>query len=141
MSKLLSQIESDQLLERIKHEWGWSGYYWFPLQPTTRKDVVAFEVAQLEMIFSEEKLKNLLKSLGFYRILEHRENDLAEVNSVQEICIYGMSESVFTDPSLSWIIYCSHEQTITFGGDKLVNALQNAAQNWSDALCTWGCSI
>jgi hypothetical protein len=42
------------------------------------------------------------------------------------------NECFWFDKSMDWIIYLSHEQTITFGGEWLVIALKNKWTNWID---------
>ena len=44
---------------------------------------------------------------------------------------YGWElEGLFTDASLDWLIYASHEDTVALGGANLVASLDRVAPDW-----------
>jgi hypothetical protein len=131
MQTFLSETERDSLLQKVRDEWAWSDYYWHPLHPTTRKDVIAFDMDLLERELSESVLRSLLRSLGIETVLWHREHDPSEETTIDELpCIYGYGEAFIVDKTMTWIIYLSHENTVTFGGSQLVTAIKRAAPSW-----------
>jgi hypothetical protein len=138
MSRLMTSAESDALLEDVRLSWAWSGYYWHPLHPATRTDVLAFVSSLLEREFPEAKLRGLLCDLGIGSIYWHREFDPTEEATIESLpVLYGGSEMFIVDDSRSWIIYSSHEDTITFGGDRLISAIKNAVPGWARAQGGW----
>ena len=134
--KILNTEQGNFLHTQITSVWNWSGYYFFPLHPTTRNDVVAFDGDLLESIFSENEFQRFVETLKPSYLKCWREvGDSEEFQAEYFEFGYGYSETVIVDEKLSWLIYWSHENTITFGGEELIAKLKKLIPNWSVALC------
>lgn len=134
----LPQEVSIELRSQVERIWKWSGCYFFPLHPTQRSDVLAFDETKLKKIFPEIALSNLIAAIAENNVTIWRECDPAiSVVAASYEFGYGCSEQFAVDESKNWIVYWSHEGTITFGGDELLSRLKNAVPNWASALCTW----
>ncbi len=137
----LSDKEALELRAQIAKTWAWSGYYYFPLHSTDRKDVLAFDGNLLESIFPESEFQRLLLSMPNQQISCWREIEPSEKMTVKEFEFgYGYSETIVVSEDLTWLIYWSHEDTVTFGGEQLISMLKIALPNWQAAVCTWGCN-
>jgi len=140
-SRTLTEKESSELRSEIEKVWAWSGCYFYPLHPTTRTDVLAFDGDLLETIFPEPDFLRLILSLPSSEIRCWRELDPSKEMCIGEFQFgYGYSETIVVNDSLSWIIYWSHEGTVTFGGDQLISKLKATVPNWENAVCKWGCN-
>lgn len=72
-------------------------------------------------------------------MLWYKETAPSEEISIDELPqLYGQSESFIVDKSLEWIVYWSHESTVTFGGKWLIEAVTLRLPDWRKAECKWG---
>ncbi|MEL7128458.1 MAG: hypothetical protein AAGK23_02835 [Pseudomonadota bacterium] len=70
------------------------------------------------------KINSFLSDLQIPRILELREFDESfEIDTEAVDFSYNGAEGYWFDKSMDWIVYCSHEQTVTMGG--IIAALLN----------------
>jgi hypothetical protein len=138
MTRILSAIEQDSRFATVRREWAWSGYYWYPLQSTARRDVLAFDGALLEKSIPANALRELLIACGISNVFWFREHDLAEELAVDQLpSLYAASESFIVDEKLDWIVYWSHEGTITFGG-RLLDQVKLLLPEWREMQCICG---
>ena len=131
----LSQKDTDIIRSSMKKEWQWSSKYWHPLHPTKRTDVLALDSRILRSELNDDAIIEILQSFGttlLYRLCEY---DPSEQLTLDELpFVIGASEVVICPPDFSWVIYSSHESTITFGGAALIHAVQTAIPSWPNAL-------
>jgi hypothetical protein len=109
--------------------------YWYPLC-ILKKDipVAAYD---LDKIYGEnciEQLEAALKSYGLRKLLCHQmQNGNTDTQSVDILGLLyrkdpdgyvfpWIVEAYYFDASEEWMIYVSHEGTVTFTGDRLVGA-------------------
>lgn len=116
--RLIMGEERKKLLRDIQEKWGYAQTYWYPLCGGLDEDKLFLDVERVEPY--EEQLLKLL-GLPQERIYEcsecdHNEYDCAEVDDLYG---YGGSEVAYVPKDFSWIIYFSHENTVTFAGDIL----------------------
>jgi len=122
---------------RMKSVWDINKYYWYPLSECKRDDLIAFNS---EYIDSDEKLNEIIKLFK-----EHGENqvfEFLETGQTYEIEISNLypyycynkdstgGEGFWTSDKMDWIIYASHEGTITFGGEWLVKEIKSKWSDW-----------
>ena len=111
--------EAAVLLERFRTVWEYdSRDYWYPLSQAGPGEKLFLMEDLVEQ--KEEALLTLL------RLPEQHmyccEEKLYPVDAVQEtneFSFYGGLEKAYTDKDFAWMIYCSHEQTVTFAGSIL----------------------
>lgn len=108
--------EAEQLVNRFFRKWDYEkNQYWYPLQ-----DRGEGERLYLMDRYVETREGELLQLLGLpeNRIYQYGESNYAvhHVLETDSLSFYGGTESVFTDKDFTWMIYCSHEQTVTFAG-------------------------
>jgi len=130
--RTLSEQEVKSLRERVNDVWDWKKYYWYPLMPTSRPDVFALDTDKFDQAISEEKVKTALTEIGITKVFNLRELGESEELDIKDIPYLYESESVIIDESMEWIIYCSHEQSVAFGGAKLNEKIKNLVPNWKE---------
>ncbi len=129
--RVLSQTEADLLWSRIRKRWQITEGYWFPLAECSLPDVVAFRDHDIADFNANNKLDDLLLSHGIQRILEMREYG---PEYEQDVTLfdpqYNGAEGYWTSEDLDWIVYASHESTITVGG-WLLEEIKKHWPGWS----------
>jgi hypothetical protein len=137
--RVMSEIEENAIRERLKERWGIEPGYWFPLSDDRPDDVEAFQDKHFESEVGTEKLVSLLQARGVTRVWEIGEGNRryeVDVSHIEPYYFYGGGEECFWgDDSFDWIIYASHEGSITIGG-WLLAAIKAEWTNWSERVWT-----
>ena len=117
--RVLSKSEVSNLWKRIEEKWGANGSYWYPLNEKTHPSLVALGIADLDQSVIQKRIQSFLKAQKVDRVIELREfgteNYLIETLAAE--FIYTGEEGFWISDANNWIIYCSHESTITLGGE------------------------
>ncbi len=133
--RVLSAEERDSIWEKLRSRWEINGY-WYPLAIHKPNDVEAFQDAYFEKEVGAEKLQTVLRSRGVEMVWEMREDDNnyeLELSAFEPY--YSGAEGFWCDSSFDWIIYASHESSITIGG-WLLPEIQQAWFNWKERVWT-----
>lgn len=115
--------------------------WWFPLAPTNRLGVIALDARAFHVALGAAWLQELLAGHGVGRVLYFREFELPVLEQplAQVTFRYDRAEGYWCDTRASrrdWLVYASHENSITLGGPWLLRALQGAWPAWGAHL--WG---
>ncbi len=107
--------EREQLEYEILEKWGYCADYWYPLKGTFDESKLFLNTEYLESHW--DRLSQLLRLPGD-RLYEYGESfyDDGQLVEVDGIYGYGGNECAYLPKDLSWIIYFSHEETVTFAG-------------------------
>jgi hypothetical protein len=116
--------------------------WWFPLAPTKRLGVLALDAREFNAALGAPWLKELLAGHGVERVLYFRE--FADLPVLQQpldqvTFRYDRAEGYWCDTRADrrdWLVYASHENSITLGGPWLVHALHGSWPAWRAHL--WG---
>jgi hypothetical protein len=133
----LNQHESQQIWKKIQERWGANRSYWYPLISTTiPKDVMAFEADWFYYEIPLHVLPSMLKVHGITRIYELREPGGFEYEMDLELFepYYNMDEGFWTSENIDWLVYASHERSLTVAGAWLITAIQAAWPHWEQHL-------
>ncbi len=127
--RVLSPVESSAMWQKLRHRWQITGWHWHPLTQCKLSDITAFEEDAFEEFCSSISLVEMLSSRGVTRIWELREYG---VEYHQDVLLfdpkYNGYEGYWTSDCLNWIVYASHEASVTVGGWML----ENIKAQWSD---------
>ena len=136
--RTLTSDESERLRNELKTRWGFDDY-WYPLdRPDTAEPPENAVPFSADPFFSAEvqaRLRDVLAGLGVSRLWELRELDTdsdCELDLELFEPIYTGSEGTWTDNSLDWLVYASHEASVTVAGAQLLPAFQQAFPDWRD---------
>jgi hypothetical protein len=101
----------------IKEAWGATDGYWYPLAEKSHPSLIALELSGIDQVALQERMRRFLAENGVHRVIELREHGTSyEVQSDSVEMLYNLAEGFWTSALSEWIVYCSHEGTITFGG-------------------------
>lgn len=134
--KVLSDAESKIVRGKLQTKWKISESYWYPLSPQKPENVEAFQDSYFEKEVGAEKLQDILNNHGVERVWEIREDgkDYEFELPVFEP-YYNGAEGFWCDSKFDWIIYISHESSITIGG-WLLAEIKSVWSNWEDRIWT-----
>lgn len=116
--RVLNQVELKTIWQKLSDVWGVTESCWYPLGQKTHPSLVALDISEIDLPKFNRNLKKFLAHQGCDRIYELREdggnNYLLDADVVDPF--YDGYEGFWSSPNNDWIIYCSHEDTITLGG-------------------------
>lgn len=122
-------------------DWGIGKHYWYPLTKCNREDLISFDSRHVIKPQKLQEIKSILMQFGVTEIYEFRENGLAyKINNSLDYDFWDSddyfwnNEGFWFDDNMNFIIYLSHEETITFGGDIFVKEIKSHWQGWKEHL-------
>ncbi|HEX6508382.1 MAG TPA: hypothetical protein VF221_12180, partial [Chloroflexota bacterium] len=116
--------------------------YWYPMLPldhfVERADVTSFDQLAFYWNVGWDGLRSILSSLGIARLFQlsrGNEGDQCDMDvAFLELPVVGSSEMYWTSKSGDWLVYLSHEQTVTVAGECLLHAIQEVWPDWQNGL-------
>ena len=134
--RVLSPSESQEVWAKLQSAWNIKSGYWYPLADHPEKDVEAFQDSYFEKEVGFEQLRAMLHSKTINNVLELREYGpeyVIELSAFEPL--YNGAEGYWCDESLTWIIYASHESSITIGG-WLLEEIKRKWPSWKERIWT-----
>jgi len=135
--RVLTNEESKELWNYLKRSWDVGDGYWFPLREgPIPPNVLAFHLDYFKKMNGFELLKETVAQHGISRIFELHELGLDEPDYEIELSIFEPGyrwggEQYCTSAGADWVVYASHESSITIAGDWLTEIFK---QKWPE--CT-----
>ena len=124
--RVLAPTERDGLRRQFESRWGlWYGGY-CTREPLQAQPLVTLHVDWVNAVPArEETIRALLRSRDITRAIELCEfGDSCEVDLAAATFHYGSGgEGFWFDHGMEWMVYLSHESSITFGGEWLITAV------------------
>ena len=125
----LKDEESKSLEKSLKDKfdfgsWKDENYYWEPLSKTKTQNPLVYFDDDLFKSGQVQKIIDILKSISGDRILLLTDEN---INYEVETSSFDIDwvESAYCNFETDWLIYISHEGTITFSGQKLLPEIEN----------------
>ncbi|MDH6461852.1 hypothetical protein M2302_002027 [Micromonospora sp. A200] len=116
--RVLTPVEAAAQQEQLRRRWGLVDRCWYPLlADPIPPDVLVLAEAAMWDEQGIAHVRHALREMGGRRVIELREDGtdyLVDVDAVTPR--YAGVEGVWSDDTLRWIAYASHEGTVTFGG-------------------------
>ncbi|MHA6484111.1 hypothetical protein ACX1C1_19640 [Paenibacillus sp. strain BS8-2] len=128
----LSELETLSFHAALETEWGVTNNYWYPLRPINRTDVISFNAEEFERKFGFNTLREVINEMEIFEIKEWR--DLGKQINMDffKTQYDGEGEGYWFPKDLKWIIYCSHENSISIGGEEIVKSIKSKWKEWED---------
>ena len=105
---------------------------WLPLIGRVSADTMSFEFDEFEQQFGVAHLQHLLREMGehaWWAISEVGEDRDGASASLKSFTQQGQVEMYYCNATADWVVYVSHENTVSLGGAVLLDHLQRA---WPD---------
>lgn len=136
--RVLNPEESKLLWERLARRWDLGGDFWFPLrQGDPPPNAIAFH----EELFSVRHGAEMLREGLIKHAIDHVFQLYAcrppsydyelELSIFEPACTNG-DEQYFTSKDVDWLLYTSHESSITIAGDWLADYFKEKWPDWSE---------
>ncbi len=137
----LSDAESGHVWDALDQRWQThGGKEWYPLTKEEPPGVIAFQAASFHRALPDEYLRGLLGDHSIERCWELYEHGWVHEMAVELLSThYGHYEGMecyATAGEMDWLIYASHESSITVAGDWLIGAVKDAWPEWEQHLYT-----
>jgi hypothetical protein len=123
--RVLTTAESKGLWNQLRMTWDTGKGYWFPLkQDPAPPNILAFHVEYIEAIGGPVLLPDALNRRGISRVFEVHEFGPHEPDYEIELSTFDPAyrwggEQYCTAAGVDWVVYASHESSITIGGNWL----------------------
>lgn len=135
--RVLNAEEAGAIWVRLRRGWHIPEHYWYPLSNRPPVEVEAFHADQ--DCIQPDVLRSLLASHGIERVWELREYGPEYEEDVALFePYYTGAEGYWSSGELDWVVYASHESSVTVGG-WLLPALKAAWPAWNKQ--TWRGSL
>ena len=134
---MLSDDEAKRLWSRLRQAWQITDGYWYPLVESSNETVAAFQDGPFYEAVSSQLLQSILGAHGIERTWELREfgpeyeQDVALLNPY-----YNGAEGYWSSGELDWIVYASHENSVTVGG-WLLEEIKSVWPTWNEKIWIW----
>jgi len=135
--RVISAEESKKLRNQLKTIWDIGESYWFPLREgEIPPGVITFHVEYYEKMNGLRLLQESLMSRGISRVFELHEFGPDEPDNEIELSILNPAylwggEQYCTDKSVDWVVYASHESSITIAGQWLTQIFKEKWPEWA----------
>jgi hypothetical protein len=122
----------------LKEKWNINPYdFWIPLHGKVEENTCYFEVEDFENNIGYEKLTQIIKEINTGNIYSFNEAKEEEVYEEIYFLQYTSSDIFFTNENVEWVIYQTHEETISFAGKELIDRIKSLWKNWSEKINPW----
>ena len=138
--RVLSDDEEAREWRAVSNRWGIGPGYWYPLSDPTVPglELMAFDAPEFRRDVGIA-LRELLVAQGLRRVLEFREGGPARELALELLDpLYDGLEGFWTARGADWIIYASHETSMTVGGAWLIEALKARWPAWQRHVWEFG---
>lgn len=128
----LLREERDAVLDLLRTRWGIDpAGYWWPLVESDRTDLLALQAPFFDRAVPPSLLQSIVAERDSGLVWEVRED-----GTVREIGLellepaYDGDEGYWFSPGSDWILYASHESSLTVGGAWLIGRVQELWPEW-----------
>lgn len=131
--RIIRGSEANSIADHFYEAWKYDTTYWYPLNSMSGKDMLFISPKRIEPYLGT--IRQLL-GLPQNHIYEYGESvyDNPHCAEVDELGDYSGCESAFCPKDFSWIIYFSHENTVTFAGTivpQIKEILRSEMEHWN----------
>jgi len=124
LRRVLNEEESKRLWNELRETWGIDGSYWFPLKEgPAPPQAIAFHIEYFRKIHGAALLRQALQARGIDRVFQIHEFGIPDYEVELGIFEPGYrdgGEQYSTSKETDWVVYASHESSITICGDWLI---------------------
>jgi hypothetical protein len=130
-----SELEQD-LWQKLSINFGITGFYWFPLNGENNS--IAEYFAE-DVFIKQNGLQYLSEILKTYSTQIYELSEVTDVTpiNIEEFLEYQGNETIYCDENVNWVIYFSHENTVTIAGEDLLKRLKSSWLNWKEYSNPW----
>jgi hypothetical protein len=136
--RTLTDADMTDAYGKLRARWGIEDFYWYPLDREEADDppphTIAFDSAAFfdEDAEAADLLLRALRPVGG-RVLQLSDGDEPDrERAFERVAEFAGDWTIMTDTSFDWVVYVSHEDSVTVAGQRLLPALQSVWPSWND---------
>lgn len=114
----LNEKEKEAVKQQLLERWNYDNEYWDPVVEKSPAEVIFLPKAEITTA-DYQSIIHFLDQHAATHLLEVTEEDIYTAIAQSEIQ-FNSYETMYCDSRYNWLIYISHESTITFAGDLLL---------------------
>lgn len=128
--RVINDAESKRLWGQLKHVWAIGSGHWYPLKEgPVPPNVIAFHQDYFERIDGAELLREALRARGIENVFQLHEfappEPEYEIEVSMFVPVYGSGGEQYSTSELGdWMVYASHESSVTISGDWLTRIIE-----------------
>ncbi|HEY6466908.1 MAG TPA: hypothetical protein VIY69_12995 [Candidatus Acidoferrales bacterium] len=126
--RVLGKQEREQLWAQLRGTWAIESHYWFPLiEAVAPSNILYFHTDYFQRIGGHSLLREALREHGVstvFLVHEFGDPDYEIELGIFEPSYRDGGEQYSTSKQMDWIVYASHESSITIGGGWLIHVLR-----------------
>ncbi|MCL2695310.1 MAG: hypothetical protein FWE69_03180 [Clostridiales bacterium] len=134
----LGKNESEKIRKKLAEKWNYDGS-WYPIGGNPHEE--ALYLMEKYITPFEKEINDIIRSISLSRYYTIDEFGDDYKRSVADFTIpsykYVGSETLCCDDTFDWIIYVSHESTISFGGDRLISQIKGLLKDYESRFDVW----
>jgi hypothetical protein len=137
MNDHLTEDESGVLWVRVAAAWDIRPGFYYPLDDaSSRRDLLALETSLFRTAGGVDKVRSALDVRGVRGCFEFGEFDIPTKRvSVRDWSVASDGrEHFWTAEPFDWLLYLSHEESLTLGGSWLIEVFKRSEPAWRDLL-------
>ncbi len=139
--RVLQDREVARIWQRIEHRWGiTANMHWYPLHDVALPPhVVALQEEWFAYALPPDVVREVLLQNGIRRVWELAEGDYPnqyEIDVAFLVLWSGGLEHCWTSEQMDWLIYTSHEHSITLCGEWLLKRVERIWPGWKEHIYT-----
>lgn len=131
-------MEIQNVKSNLKKKWNINPYdFWIPLLGRPAENTLYFDTEDFEKEFGYENLNKILLEINIgyiYSFNEAKEENIYSQISIKE---YDSPDIFFTNENADWVIYQTHEETIAFAGENIIDKIKLEWENWKEKANPW----
>ncbi len=131
----LKEDESQKVRQILFEQWNFQGDYWEPIEKLSPKPTIFLMkdiITKKDYSLIMEEIKKQVKG-NLLELTEDGSDSEIEFSLFHPDCY----ETIYCDRTFEWIVYGSHEGTLAFGGDGLLNFIRHLFNGRQDELNKW----
>lgn len=132
----LSEEESEQVRKQLLENWNFNGNYWEPLDNKSPKPTIFLMDDNIEQSDKQEIEKSIKENVKTDKIFVITEDRIDYEIEIEQLSI-DLYETIICDKTFEWVVYGSHESTTAFGGDFLIDKVNQIFENRKEKLNKW----
>jgi hypothetical protein len=128
--KKLNEYEAKKIRKKLLINWNYNGCYWCPLADVA--PVCALFLMDEYVLPFEENIIDIIKSISLNKFYAIDEMGDDYKHSIDTFNLSSLYETICCDDTFEWVVYRSHESTISFGGEKLIPKIKELLKRYED---------
>lgn len=131
-------METEIVKNNLKSKWNIDPFnFWIPLHGIPTDNTLYFETGDFDKYVGYKKLNEIVNEMNsgnIYTFNEAREENIYDELQIKE---YDSPDIFYTNKNADWVIYQTHEETIAFAGNELIEKIKSIWSNWKENANPW----